>query len=508
MSATQDNKKIAKNTLFLYFRMLLVMVVTLYTSRVVLHELGIDDYGIYSVIGGVVSLFAFFNLSVCTSTQRYITYELGRPDGDVSKVFSACMKVHIWMSLLILLVSETIGLWFINNKMVFPDGSIRAVNWVYQLSILSCIATVLKFPYNALVLAHERMSFYAYNSIAEVLLKLVIVFLLTIFPSDKLVWYILMLLMVTILITLWYALYCKIQFPNIKYVKVTDKKLYTSIVAFSGWASFGGLANMGYQQGVNIIVNIFYGVALNATIGIATQVNSAVSQFVNGFQQAINPQLIKSEASGEKNRQVSLIYTSSKFSFLIMLIISYPLICNIDYVLGLWLGNCPPFVGVITSLVIIGALIESISGPLWVTIYATGKIHSYQILISIVLLLNLPLSYICSHMGMAVWNIYLIRIGLFVTALAVRLMYLRNLITLNIGGFLKKVVAPLLAICSILGLNEMLLVKYIGYANNFQMFLLQTLYLISFSIIIIYIIGVSKSEASKLKSMVFKRFSK
>lgn len=496
--ASESNKKIAKNTMYLYVRMLLVMAVTLYTSRVVLHQLGVDDYGIYSVLGGVITLFAFFNQSVSASTQRFITYELGRPEGNVSAIFSACLRIHVWMCVVILVIAETIGLWFVNCKMNFPFGSMAAVNWTYQLSVVGCLATVLRSPYNALVLAHEKMSFYAFNSIIDVTLKLIIVFLLIVIPDGKLVWYVFMLTCVTVSITVWYAIYCRKNFTSVKIVRVSDKGAYREILSFSGWASVGGLANMGYQQGVNVIINLFYGVALNAAVGIATQVSSAVSQFAHGFQQALNPQLTKSEASGNKSRQNDLIILSAKYSYLIMLILAYPLISNIDYVLHIWLGEYPPYTAIITSLVILGALLETISGPLWVSIFATGNIRSYQIVNTLILLLNLPFAYFWGKAGCVVWVIYITRVLLFSVALISRLLFLKKLIDLNLGVFFKKVLVPLASVSCILLINELLLFKYLGSSESIGSFIFQSVYLAVVTIVVIFTIGLNHKERNDL----------
>lgn len=504
-SAAQENKTIAKNTLFMYFRMFLVMGVTLYTSRVVLQQLGVEDYGIYSVLGGVITLFTFFNQSMATSTQRYITYELGKKDGNVSNVFSACLKLHAVMAIVIIILAETFGLWFVNNKMVFPKGAMTAVNWTYQFSILNCVICVLRVPYNALVISHERMNFYAYSSVIEVVLKLIVVFLLIVIPSNKLVTYMAMLATVTLIISIWYTVYCRRHFQNVKIVKSNDIKFYGEFLKFSGWAMFGSIANVGYQQGVTIVINLFYGVTVNASIGIANQINAAVQQFVSGFQQAINPQLIKSEASGDTNRQNTLISMSAKFSFLIMLLIAYPLICNINYVLSLWLGKYPPMTGIIASLIIIGALLETLSGPMWVTIFATGKIRSYQVIISIILLINLPVAYLLGHSGLPVWQIFVARIIIFGVALFTRLLFLQKLISFNIISFIKKVIVPLALICTILSINTFIFHKYFGSADSFIKLVTQTGYFFGTALLLDIYIGLSRIEYNKIKAIILNK---
>lgn len=506
--AESDNKKIAKNTLYMYFRMFLVMGVTLFTSRVVLQQLGVDDYGIYSVLGGLVTLFTFLNQAMATSTQRFITYELGKGDGNVSSVFTACMKIHIWMAAGIVLLAETVGLWFVNAKMSFPPESMTAVNWTYQLSILNCVFGVFKIPYNALVLAHEKMSFYAYNSIIEVLLKLAVVFLLVLAPSDKLVVYMALLASISLLMTIWYMVFCKRQFPTVKFIELKDKKYYREILSFSGWATFGSFANVGFQQGIAVIINIYYGIAVNAAIGIATQVNAAISQFVGGFQAALNPQLIKSEAANDSQRQTSLILASSKFSFFIMLLVAFPLLCNLGYLLDIWLTNYPEKTQTITSLIVLGALLETLSGPLWVTIFATGKIRSYQIIVSLVLLLNLPIAVILGELCMPVWMIFATRILLFYLALCVRLWFLKRLIGFSPKLFLRKVFIPIGVTCILLGGLLIVFRFYVMPAQSFVQFAWQTLLSFAITLVLIIAFGLTKTEYTNIKTYTLKRFKR
>lgn len=296
-----NNKRIAKNTMMLYIRMLLSMIVSLYTSRVVLNILGVEDYGIYNVVGGVVVLFSFLNNAMASATQRFLNFELGRGDVlEVKRIFSISMTSYICIALLVLFLSETVGLWFFNTQLNIPSSRIDAASWVYQMSIFTFCFSILRIPYNASVIAYERMSFFAYISIIEVLMKLLIVYLLVLGSIDKLILYAILIFVVTVLVNAIYQFYCKHMFEICTYSFFWDKILFKKIIGFSGWSLFGSLANMSAQQGVNFLLNIFYGVTVNAAVGIANQVSSAIYAFISNFQTAFNPQLIKSYASGEK----------------------------------------------------------------------------------------------------------------------------------------------------------------------------------------------------------------
>lgn len=499
-----NNKRIAKNTLFMYLRMLLTMVVSLYTSRVVLNTLGIEDFGIYNIVGGVVVLFTFINSAMSTGTQRHLSYELGKPgQGNITEVFNACLRIHIWLSIIVFILAETVGVWFLNTQMNFPSNRMEAVNWVYQFSIFGCLANIIRVPYQASIIAYERMSFYAYMGIIEAALKLVIVYLLLIFSVDKLMLYSFLTFFVVLLVTLWFTLFCHKTFVRIRFKKVRTKQLYKNLVSFSGWAMFGSIANLGLQQGLNIIINIFYGVALNAAVGVANQVNSAVMNFVSGFQQALNPQLIKSQAEGDKERQFQLICESSKLSFFIMFILAFPLLINLDFILTLWLGKYPPHTASICSLIIIGALIECLSGPLWVTIFATGNIKIYQVVISALLFLNVPLSYIGGKFGFSAENMFLVRNITYILAFSIRLIFLKRMINLNIIAFIKNVVFPIIKVLSIVVLPiSFAMNSFITQSNSFSSLVVQTIIICIIEIIVVYYFGLQLKERSYMQKLV------
>lgn len=502
MAHNSKDKRIAKNTIFMYMRMLFLMVVSLYTSRIVLKTLGTEDFGTYNIVGGVVVMFTFISSAMAAGTQRHLSYELGKKDGDVPTVFTACFKIHVFLAFVVLFFAETIGLWFLNTRMNLPIERMDVVNWIYQFSILSCMVNIVQVPFTAAILSHEKMSFYAYLSIYDALMKLGILYVLIILPLDKLLLYGILLLGVCVITFTIYIIYCHINLNDIKFVKLEDSKLYKSLLSFSGWALFGSLANVGYQQGVNIMVNLFFGVALNAAVGVANQVNSAVMQFVTGFQQALNPQLVQAEAAKDRERQLNLIFKSSKFSFLIMVCIAYPLLINLEYVLKLWLGNYPAYTNEICLFIMLGALLETISGPLWVTIFATGKIKIYQIVISAILLLNLPLSYLGGKMGMPPQGMYLIRIAIFLVALVIRLLFLQKYIKMDIKLFSRYVVLPLFIISIVLSSVYVFVHIFQMTANSFIQLVYQTFMHLIIVFACSFAIGLTNSERTFVLSKI------
>ena len=391
---TANNKRIAKNTLMLYIRMLMIMVVNLYTSRVILQALGVEDFGLYNVVGGVVVLFTFINNAMVTSTQRFLNFEIGKNDYEEARnVFSTSLNIHFIIAVIFLVLAETIGLWFLNTYLQIPDGREIAANWVYQFSILVSILNIIRSPYNAAIIAHEHMSFYAYVSIIEVVLKLAIVYMVYLF-ADRLIAYAFLMMIVTLIILGAYYIFCKKKYSICKYKFEYNKKRYLELASFSGWSLFGSMANMGASQGVNIILNMFFGVTVNAAMGIANQVNAAVYQFVSSFQTAFNPQIIKSYAAGDRTYFISLIMNTSRYSFLLLFLLALPIYICCPEILSIWLGTVPEYAVEFCRLMLVFSLIDAVQGPLWVSAQATGKIRNYQIIMSTLILLNLPVSYL------------------------------------------------------------------------------------------------------------------
>lgn len=499
---SSNNKRLAKNTISMYVRMLFLMLISFYTSRVVLQALGAEDFGTYNVVGGVVVMFTFINAAMTTGTQRHLSFELGIPNGNVGRIFSACFNIHLWLAILIVILAETIGLWFLNVKLNFPEGRMTEVNWVYQLSIFSCVLNIVRVPYNAAIIAYEKMSFYAYIGIIEGILKLAIVFMLAYSPCDKLVYYAILMMLVIAVITFAYYAYCRKNFDKIRYSKVNDKALYKRLLNFSSWTLFGSVANMARNQGVTFIVNIFYGVTVNAAIGIANQVNAGISQFVTGFQQAFNPQLTKAEAAKDREYQTKLICMTAKYSYLVILFCSVPILYNLDYLLTLWLGEYPAYTREFCIWIVIATLIDSISGPLWVTIFATGKIKSYQIYISFLLLLVLPLGYGCGVMGLEPQYVFVIQAVLNFVAIFVRLYMMRGLLQFSFGRFAKDVFLPTIAVTILMVPIIYICITYFSLATTFNQLVEQSFVIVIYEAIVVLLIGLSKSERSTMINFV------
>lgn len=395
-----NNKRIAKNTMYLYFRMMLIMGVTLYTSRVVLRVLGFEDYGLYNVVGGIVTMFTFLNGSLGAATSRYITFELGKKDFErLNKIFNTAMVIHITIALLIVLLTETVGLWFFYEKMTIPQDRLDAAFWVYQISIISCVFSLTQVPYNATIIAYEDMKIYAYVGIIEVLLKLGVVFLLVISPIDKLVFYAVTLCLIQVGVMLFYRFYCNKHYQSCQIRVFKDKALFKEMLSYGGFDLIGNLSVLAQGQGLNILLNIFFGPTVNAARGIAYQVQGAVTQFSNNFITAVRPQIIKSYAEGNLGGMMKLVKQSSCFSFYLMWMITLPVCLEADYLLKLWLGKYPEHTVNFLILILILCLIQTVKTPRTTIFHATGNIRLCNIIVGTILCLAFPLAYIALKTG-------------------------------------------------------------------------------------------------------------
>lgn len=395
VSQISNNKKIAKNTMFLYIRTLVVLGISLYTSRVVLQVLGAEDLGIYNVVGGIVALMSFFQAAQTKATSRFITYELGRHSSNdvLQKVFSVCMTIHIIIAIISLFVGETIGLWIITHWTDIPITRQSAAMWVYQFAIVVFCCQIVRVPYDAVVVAHERMSMYAYMSILEAVLLLGMAYLLMITPGDSLIYYSASVGLIALILFLCYYIYVRRKYKVYRYKPVWDKEYSISVLSFSGWTLLGAGANTATQQGVNLLMNNFVGLVANAALGFAGQVNIAVSKFVNGFSTAFTPQIIKLYAQNNDQALNFLINRASKFSFALCYIMALPLIINMDFVLHLWLGkNVPQYTLEFCQLILVCTIIDATTGVYNTTVTATGNIKAYQVCITISFLIDLLFS--------------------------------------------------------------------------------------------------------------------
>lgn len=423
-----SNKRVAKNTVILYFRMLLTMAVSLYASRVVLQVLGASDYGLYNVVGGVVTMLSFLNGSLTAGTSRFISFALGKGEEErLSSIFNVALTCHIGISIVLFVVAETVGLWFVNSQMVFPPERTLAVNVVYQLTILTAMLSFTQAPFTADIIAHEQMTVYAYGSIGEATLKLGMVLLLRVInSSDALITYAVMICVVQTIIMMFYRFYCIRNYNETKWRFVKEKPLYREILSFSGWDILGNLTVVTQGQGINILLNIYFGPVVNAARAIAYQVQGAFQQFNSNFMMAVNPQIIKSYSSGKKEDMIRLINNSALFSFLLLLFFMFPVFFKLDTILGVWLGRYPDNTHDFTILVLIVIMIRALAHPVVRGTHATGDIKSLNLYAGILGLLPLPIAWICFKAGMNAMTAFWILLVWAVFANATEILILKS----------------------------------------------------------------------------------
>lgn len=439
-----NNKRIAKNTIMLYFRTFITMCISLYTSRVILNQLGIEDYGIYNVVGGIVAMFSVISSTLSSAISRFITFELGH--GDKSKlqtIFSTSINIQVGISLIVLLLGEVVGVWFLHSKMSIPPDRLVAANWVLQSSLITFCVNLINVPYNALIIAYERMTVFAYISILEASLKLAICYLLIIMPWDKLIVYAVLMVLIPVLIRFISGLYCARYFSESRYKWVKDKNVIKEMTNFAGWNFFTNLAYIFNTQGVNLLINVFFGVTLNAARGIATQVEGAVMQFVNNFTTAINPQITKSCAAGEKEQFFRLVCRGAKFSYLLMIMLVLPLLIETPYILKLWLGVVPDYACIFVRLSLIGSLITILGNSGYTACMATGNIKRYAIWITLVGILVFPLTWICYSFSLPAESAYIIYILVYAGVDVTRIYIMKGLLQFPIIMFIRDVIVPI-----------------------------------------------------------------
>lgn len=436
----ENNKRIAKNTVILYFRMALIMAIALYTSRVVLNTLGEIDYGIYNVIGGVVLMFTFLNGAMAASTSRFITVELGKQDyGQLRKVFNTTLVNHLIIALIILLLAETIGLWFVQNKLVIPPERMSAALTVYQFSIFTCLCTLLQTPFIATIIAHEKMNVYAWASVVDSVLKLAILYLLGIFPVDKLKLYALLMFCETGFMFSFYFIYIKKSFPYCAFLLPKDKKLYKTLFTYSGWALFGDFSALSQGQGLNILLNMFFGPVVNAARGISYQVQGAVTQFSNNIITAVRPPIIKYYARGEIQKMIQLVFNASKYSFLLVFALSLPIFLEMEYILNLWLKEVPEYTPSFTRIIILIVLISAFRTPIITSMHATGKIKIPNVICGSILISTVIFAYIALKMGYGPTSVFIVSLVITFLNMWVELYLIQRLVGYSIPLFIKKV---------------------------------------------------------------------
>ncbi len=486
-----NHQSIALNTIILYIRMIVIMGITLYTSRVVLNILGQDNFGLYSLIGGIVVLFSFITNSMTSSTQRFLNYYIGLgDDAKTTTVFNTSRLTHLLILVVFFIFAETIGLWFVETKLNIPHDRLFAARWVYQMTIVSALLGIIVIPYRAAIIAKERMAIFSYVSIGEVVLKLLIVLVLPLFSYDNLIVYSILLCLISILSFYGHKFVCKYLFEFTQYKVKWDKAQFKELMSFSGWYLLGGLAMVGSKQGINILLNIFFSISVNAAVGIANQVSNAVYSFVTNFQTAFNPRLVGLYAKGEVEQLLGLIFKSTKFSYYLLFIIALPILLFCSEILDIWLVSTPKYSSQFTQIIILTSFFEAMSAPLWTAIGATGHVKYYQIFVSILIVIAVPTSYILLKIGANPISVFVTNLFFNILAYVFRLLYLRKHINFSIKAYIVNTIVPCIKISVASGCLSLIIIDLLASLSLF--ILLPCIVLIT--CVIIWLLGLSPME--------------
>lgn len=498
-----NSSRIAKNTLALYFRQILIMLVSLYTVRVVLNTLGAQDYGIYNVVAGVVTMFGFLSGAMATASQRFFSFEMGRNEEGLSHIFSVTLTIYAFLSVIIVVLAETFGLWFVCTKLVIPPERMTAAKWIYQCAVLSFLFTIMTTPYMSAIIAHENMNVYAYVSIVEAILKLAVVFLLKIVVADKLILYGILLLCVSVINTWLYRFYCKKHYRECRVKFVWDKEKFSEMFSYVCWNLFGSAVGVFKNQMVNILLNQFFGAVVNAARAIAQQVSAAVTSFSQNFSTAIRPQIIKTYAAEQKDECISLTFRGCRMTFFLMYVFTLPLVLEMPFVLKVWLKNPPESAAIFASLVLIDALVDSVSYPIMTLAQATGKIKLYQGVVGGILLLNLPVSYVLLKCGLPAYSVLVAGICITFIAFIVRLFIVKVLTDFSIRRFFINVCLPI-ALVALLSAVVPVFARFLikGEVLNFICVVFLS---ISFTAVFVLFVGMSRTERVSIMSMIKRR---
>lgn len=502
--SVENNKKIAKNALYLYARMFLSMGVSLFTSRVVLNTLGITDYGIWNVVAGIIVMFSFLNTSMVACTNRFLSFELGKKDFcKLQKIFSTALNIHILISVIIIILGETIGLWFLNEKLIIPENRMFAAKIIYQITIISSIISITQVPYNAMIMANERMNIYAYIEILNVTLKLLIVYMLYVSPWDKLITYGVLTLLVSIIIAMIYRIYCIRKLRSCKYEFKIDKNIAIPMLSFSGWDLYGNAAIMARTQGVNMLLNIFFTATMNAASAVATQVQTAVGSFASNVLSAFRPQIVKTYANGKRESMVNLIREAAVYTTFLLLLLTLPLILEIDYVLQLWLKNPPFYASILCKYTLLFNIIANLSTVIVSGVHATGYIKRSSFINGTCYLLVVPFAYLAYKIGMEAYYAYLFNV------IAVCLGLMQNIYVLNkyVPEFKKKsfVIDIVLKYIIIALIIYYIVTLFQGYMQQSLKRLCLTVAISSFILVsLTFIFVLNKNERTFIKNKIRK----
>ena len=500
---SNNNKTIIRNTIFMYFRMIVTIIIGLYASRVIINTLGIDGYGLYNIVGGIVVLFSFISNALRNSTQRFLSFELGKKANyNIQKVFNSALQCHLYICLGVLIFAETIGLWFTCTQLNIPSSQEYTVQYVYQFSIITFILQLIQVPYNSLIISYEKMGFYAYLSIIEALMKLGILYFLVVLSFNKVILYSALVSAVSLIVLVIYVCYCHKKLGLHKFQKVTDNRVLKEIISFSKWSMFSGGSNILSQQGGNYLVNIFSGVAANASFGIANQVSNIIYGFVSNFQTAFQPQIVKRYASNETSLLMPLIMRSSLISYYLLLIIALPFCIDTNYIIGLWLGIVPEYSGIFTVLLLVSFLIDSIQAPLWMLIYSSGSIKRYTLITGVLTILNFPLSWLLLLLGLPIYSIFVVRVIISIICSAYRIKYVQKHENFPVKIYIKEVLSRSLTV-TFLSLSIILAIVFLLKSQ-----ILHILFSICVIGIIVLLTGFNKADKNIIIKMILSKIPK
>lgn len=505
-----DYRRVARNTGYLYLRQLIVALVGLFTSRIVLRVLGETDFGIYNIVGTVVVFLSFLMQALTNATYRFFTFELGKGEaGNPAKTFSMNMNAHLILAGIVLVVLEIAGPIAV-SRLNIPPERMGVAQVVFQLSLLLFLIEILRTPFNSSIIAHERMNFYALTSIAEAVLKLGMALLLMVIPWDKLILYAIMMCLIRILLFLWFRFYCRRHFPETRYYRVWDKNQLKEMLAYSGWSMLVNGADVTVQQTNNVYINLFGGVSANAAMGVSNQISGVLNNFLNSFTNSFNPQIIKSYAAGDRKYFMNLIFSTSKISYFLLFTVAFPVMVYIDFILRIWLGAdaVPDMTGIFTQLIFFNTLINSFSAPLWQSVHATGNIRTHQILMSSIKILNIPASYIALRLGAPLYTVLAILAGLNLISDIVRMIYLRKLIELPLGAYVRDVFGGIITVTA-LAIPLPLWYFFSAAGRGVSEWVSMPVFFCLFFVIYaaaIWLLGLNASERDLLKGFVRSKF--
>ena len=504
MTSQKNTKRIIKNTLYMYIRMGITMLVGLYSSRLILNALGVENYGIYNVVGSLIVAFTFISVPLSGATQRFLNYEMGKGDFfKLVKVFNLSFYSFVLLAGCLFIIIEITGLWYINNKMQLPVGRMNAAIWTFQFTLISFTVNLLKTPFESLVIANEEFSFYAYLGIAEALLKLLNALSLSYFSYDVLKVYAANVFLISFFIFLSFFLFCRKKFKlvGLRYPsKIWDSKLFKEMLSFSGWSLFSGVATITATQGVNILINAFFGVVTNAAMGIANQVSACINMFAVNFQKTFNPQIVKLYASENLIEMRIFVSQTSKFSYLLLFMIVCPAIFNMDFILRLWLINPPPEAKIFCSLLLIWQLLESLMAPMWTSINATGRIKKYHLVMNPIILSVILLSFASLKLGCPAYSVIIVKIIVDVVLLIVRLAFVNRMIGLSVLFYIKKTIIPI-SFVSFAGSGSLLLFFYF-IENDIIRLILGTISFLGIFLSSTYLLCLTKEERKIVSSKI------